>query len=164
MENELQNRQPTLFSELSNWNGQESKFRELFSADVLKDRDFLKLKLDHYNKLYYKYGGGARTTDDQAMVAMLHYQRRKMERTLYPGLLTRMVRRAFARIRIGNALNKENATLRSGPVTDGYNLPPLPPNKRQDQGQKQQPVIRQMPLPRQIRRNKHAKRSKGQSL
>jgi len=85
----------TLIAELTSWNRQEQKFRELFSEDALKDREFQKMKLDEYDRLYRKYSGMGTTTDEKALLVMVRFQKRKLERTLYPGILTRLLRRGF---------------------------------------------------------------------
>lgn len=40
-------------SDLANWNRQEIQFGALFGQESLKDREFLKMKLEHYDQLYY---------------------------------------------------------------------------------------------------------------
>lgn len=96
MEIELQaNNKDTLMHGLTAWNKIENMFRDVFSEDSLKDRDYLKMKLAEYDRLHYRHSGTAQTTDERALSSMLRFQRRKMERSLYPGLLTRMVRRAL---------------------------------------------------------------------
>lgn len=89
----------TLMAELGSWNRQEQKFRELFSDDALRDREFLKMKLGEYDRLYLRYTGAVSTTDEKAMLVMLRFQRKKMERTLYPSLITRLVRRGLSKIK-----------------------------------------------------------------
>lgn len=127
MENELQTYRPeTLMSELRNWNQQESKFGALFGQDALQDREFLKMKLEHYDQLYYKYNGKAQTPDEKAMMTMLRFQRRKMERSLHPGLLRRMLHRGRARLRAIWTSNRENVTInREQANWQAHNLPPL---------------------------------------
>jgi len=167
MERQTQYREPTLFNELSSWNAQENSFRQLFSDDVLKDRDFLKMKLAHYDKLYYKYGSSPRTTDEQAMVTMLGYQRRKMERSLYPGLLTRLLRRVASRFSLGRAISREHAMAQSRAANNYlHSLPPVQQVSGQGNEQKHRPVIRQMPVPPTLRhKNRQARQHKrGRSI
>jgi hypothetical protein len=96
MENALENKgTENLITELASWNRQENQFRSLFSDEALKDREFMKMKLSAYDRIWDKYNGKAQTTDEKAMLLMLRFQRRKMSKVLYPGLLTRFVRRGI---------------------------------------------------------------------
>jgi len=172
MENELQTYRPeTLMSELRNWHQQENKFGALFGDDALKDREFLKMKLEHYDQLYYKYNGKAQTPDEKAMMTMLRFQRRKMERSLHPGLLRRMLHRGRARLRAMWTSNRESITFnREQANRQVYNLPPLA--KDTQSVQQHQANVRQMtPVSKYARQNnlhqtnrakKH--RKKGRSI
>lgn len=165
METEI--RQNTLMRELSGWNRQEGQFRELFGETSLKDREFLKMKLDNYTGLFHKYNGNAQTTDERALLLMLRYQRRKMEKTLYPGLLRRMIYRAAARLKAQRLMNRKPV---QASTQEGFNLPPIPVRQEQaQQQQKQQATVRQMPFPKQqmhgsMRRKQQKGRHKGHSL
>lgn len=158
-------------SELSNWNQQETKFGALFGQEALKDREFLKMKLENYDQLYYKYNGKAQTPDEKAMMTMLRFQRRKMERSLHPGLLRRMLHRGRARLRAMWTSNRENVSLnREHANRQVHNLPPL---ARDTQSvQQHQANVRQMTpvskyaqqnnAPKANRTKKH--RKKGRSI
>ncbi len=171
MENALQTSRPeTLMSELSNWNQQENKFGALFGQEALKDREFLKMKLENYDQLYYKYNGKAQTPDEKAMMTMLRFQRRKMERSLYPGLLRRMLHRAGARLQAMWAGNRETVTVTREQVNrQAHNLPPL---GREVNQQQQQVTVRQMtPVSKYAQQNNQHKtnrakkhRKKGRSI
>jgi hypothetical protein len=172
MENELQIYRPeTLMSELRNWNQQENKFGALFGQDALKDREFLKMKLENYDQLYYKYNGKAQTPDEKAMMTMLRFQRRKMERSLHPGLLRRMLHRGRARLRAVWADNRERATVsRSQVNTQAYNLPPLANDAKSAQ-QHKATVRQMMPVSKYAQQNNMRKtnrakkhRKKGRSI
>jgi hypothetical protein len=171
MENELQTYRPeTLMSELGNWNQQENKFGALFGQDALKDREFLKMKLEHYDSLYYKYNGKAQTPDEKAMMTMLRFQRRKMERSLHPGLLRRMLHRGRARLRAMWAGNRENVTInREQANRQAHNLPPLA--KEPGTVQHQANVRQMMPVSKYAQQNNLHKtnlakkhRKKGRSI
>jgi hypothetical protein len=171
MENELQISRPeTLMSELRNWNQQENKFGALFGQDAFKDREFLKMKLEHYDQLYYKHNGKTQTQDEKAIMTMLRFQRRKMERSLHPGLLRRMLHRGRARLRAIWSDNRERATTNRGQVnTQAYNLPSLTNDAKSSR--QQQAAIRQMTpaskyaqqnkLHKTNRENKHRKRGRS---
>ena len=82
-----------LLRELGAWNRLEGMFRENFSETALGDRDFRKMKLREYDRIYRLYNGKVQTTDERALIVMLRFQRRKIRRTLYPGLLRRLLNR-----------------------------------------------------------------------
>lgn len=125
MENNTQAFTPeTLMGELGSWNRQENKFRELFSAAALKDRDFMKMKLAEYDRLWLKYSGKAQTTDEKALLVMMRYQRRKLERRLYPGLLTRLVRRSVMAVRVFIRKRRESSLKKQQDLS--YDFGPIP--------------------------------------
>ncbi|WP_214072588.1 hypothetical protein [Mucilaginibacter sp. dw_454] len=164
MENALQTSRPeTLMSELSNWNQQENKFGALFGQEALKDREFLKMKLENYDQLYYKYNGKAQTPDEKAMMTMLRFQRRKMERSLYPGLLRRILHRGRARLRAMWTGNRENVTInREQANRQAVNLPPLGRDTKPEQQQQQQATVRQMtPVSKYAHQNNRQKNNRS---
>lgn len=117
----------TLITELGSWNRQEQKFRELFGADALKDREFQKMKLAEYDRLYRRHSGSVTTTDEKALLTMLRFQRSKMEKALYPGILTRLLRRGFSRLKhmVQQALQRR-ASVQQQPADYGISTIPLP--------------------------------------
>jgi hypothetical protein len=91
MENGLQRyTQPTLISELRDWNRQELLFKEVFSEKSLSDRDFQKMKLAEYARIYGRYAKTASTTDERAFARMLKFQQTKIRKAVYPGLTGRL--------------------------------------------------------------------------
>jgi hypothetical protein len=160
MENALQQSRPeTLMSELSSWNQQENKFGALFGQEAVKDREFLKMKLENYDQLYYKYNGRAQTPDEKAMMTMLRFQRRKMERSLHPGLLRRMLHRAGARLKAMWTGSRENVTVnREQTNRQARNLPPLGRETRPEQ----QATVRQMtPVSKYAQQNNQRKNNRA---
>lgn len=161
----MQDRPETLVSELGSWNRQENRFRELFSDDALKDREFIRMKLGHYHTLYYKYRGTERTTDERAMMMVLRFQRRKMERTLYPGLIRRLLYRG--RMRLQAALTASlNAARAQQTEAARYATVPQPAAMNQAQ---QQAAVRQMKVPKYRKFNSQAQKNhfrhkKGRSI
>ncbi|TDX00514.1 hypothetical protein [Dinghuibacter silviterrae] len=167
----------TLFKEMGDWNRQESMFRELFSEESLKDRDFMRMKLENYDKLYHKYNGKPLTTDEKALMRMLRFQRRKMEKILYPGLLRRMLHRGTALVKGLLARRRENLAIRrSNLLQYAHNATPLTqsPGQGRDQTQSQTQStlsqrgtsLRQYPVSRfqpSLRRKTKIRR-KGQGL
>ncbi|MBK1439791.1 hypothetical protein JHJ32_07340 [Parapedobacter sp. ISTM3] len=91
---EKMEQEPTLFAALTEWNHTESLFREHFGEESLRDRDFLKMKLKEYDRMWYSFNGRPLTQDERTLMKMLRFQRRKMRKTLYPGLLRRLWNRA----------------------------------------------------------------------
>ncbi len=169
MENALQTSRPeTLMSELGNWNQQENKFGALFGQEALKDREFLKMKLENYDQLYYKYSGKAQTHDEKAMMTMLRFQRRKMERSLYPGLLRRILHRGQARLRAVWTGSREIITVnREQANRQVYNLPPLAKDaQQQHQANVRQmtPVSKYAPQNNRQKTNRAKKHRKGRSI
>jgi hypothetical protein len=171
MENDLQAyRTDSLFAELGNWNRQENKFREIFSDDALKDREFQRMKLENYDLLYLKYAGKPLTQDEQAMLAMLQFQRRKMEKALYPGLLSRLIHRANNLIKGMWMRQRENAIAdRENLQQFAYNTPNLgacgneqPQKKNGKQDATLRQMSRQYPMTRkQSRMKQHHKKGHG---
>ena len=175
MDNTLQDYSSSLIADLSGWNRQEQKFRELFSDDSLKDREFLKMKLAEFNRIFYKHDGTAKTTDERAFMTILGFHRKKLEKALYPGLLTRLVVRAYAFV---SGLLQQRAD-QIKPANDGsYHLPSIPvpalrsaengdasqnngqPKIQEPQQQeqlKQQPQVNRQPKPSRYRRNRKSR-------
>lgn len=87
-------REPTLVAALTEWNHTESLFKQHFGEESLRDRDFMKMKLKEYDRMWYSFNGRPLTRDERALMRMLRFQRRKMRRTLYRGLLSRLWNRA----------------------------------------------------------------------
>ncbi len=140
MQNDLQDNRPaTLVSELNVWNRRENQFMELFSPQAVKDREFQKMKLAEYNRLWYAYNGKATTTDEKALLTMLGFQRRKMEKSLYPGILTRLVRRGIAYLK-AVIVQRNEANLTKQQQVQQYTFNTIPakesghPREQQSQG------------------------------
>ena len=83
----------TLESGLDFWSRQEQKFQSLFGKEALKDKEFLKMKLRHYDRLWYRYKNAPLDTEGQLMRNMLKFQRRKIDKSMHRGLLRQIIRR-----------------------------------------------------------------------
>ncbi|REA60161.1 hypothetical protein DSL64_15930 [Dyadobacter luteus] len=81
-------------NDVESWLAKEQRFTKLFSAAVIKSRDFQKEKLDHFKNLSHKYRGDL-SQDERISIRVLRQQTRQMERQLYPNLIVRLARRAF---------------------------------------------------------------------
>ncbi|AOM80076.1 hypothetical protein [Pedobacter steynii] len=115
MEQEMQmynKMQDSLMVELGTWNRQENKFREIFGDQALKDRDFKKMKLSEYERLSSLYAGAATTIDEKAMVRMLQFQRRKLTKDLYPGLIRRAIHKLIVFFRSEISAKRELAMVK----------------------------------------------------
>lgn len=96
---ETANKLPTLMDAFREWNRSEDMFREAFGDGALEDRDFLKLKLREYDRIWHTFNGKPLSKDEKALMVILRFQRRKLRRGLYRGLLTRFLNRAGSYIR-----------------------------------------------------------------
>lgn len=83
--------QAGLENRLHFWEQQEQKFEKLFGPDSIKSPEFLKMKLDHYDGLWYMYKN-VQNEQDRLLVKMVAIQRRKMEDALYTATLSRLFR------------------------------------------------------------------------
>lgn len=101
MENGLERNEThlTLFSALNEWNNTENMFKEVFGEDSLKDRDFRKMKLREYDRIWYTFRDKPATTDEKALMVMLRFQRKKLRVILYNGLLSRLISRMGGYVR-----------------------------------------------------------------
>lgn len=134
MEQAVQNyKSGSLMEELSSWNQQESQFRNLFSDRALQDREFLKMKLKEFDRIWYKHNGQPQSAVEKALMMMMNYQRRNLQKSLYPGILTRLLVRAFT---FSTALIKQSLTARPEKKTPLFYAAPIPvpqPPKQENQ-------------------------------
>lgn len=169
MENQIRPYSGTLMAELGAWNRQEKAIGEVFGNDSLKDRDFLKIKLREYERLSSGFRTGTLSRDERSMMTMLKYQRRKIARVVYPGLIRRMLHKAALLLK--PALNNKRememarqAGLRSYgsiqlPVKDADIIKP-----EQKQNTVQRQTHRQFPQQQQRRQGPKPHRKKGRSI
>ncbi|GEM_PF-3235288 len=107
---DIDQRTPTFFSALDEWKHFEDLSSEKYGADSLKDRDFQKLKLREYERLYRFYNGRVDLSrDERAMLLMLGFQRKKLRKALYPGQIRRVLHRigSFLSAKIQGAKTKD---------------------------------------------------------
>ncbi|OJV52286.1 MAG: hypothetical protein BGO31_05500 [Bacteroidetes bacterium 43-16] len=103
MENgwDIEERTPTFFSALDEWDHFEELSRERFGKDSLKDRDFKKLKLREFDRLYYYYNRRSDLSrDEKAMLLVLDFQRTKLTKALFPGLIRRLLYKTASTFRL----------------------------------------------------------------
>lgn len=80
----------TLQGALAEWKHTEDLFSRHFDRESLDTRDFRKMKLREYDRMWYAFNGRPLTKDERALMRMVRFQRRITRRTLYPGLLGRL--------------------------------------------------------------------------
>lgn len=124
----------TLMAELHGWSRLEQTFAQTFGSDSLRDRDYLKMKLSEYDRLYHFYAAGTLSRDEKAMTRMLRYQSRKLERALFPGLASRLLRRAVRQLIRAVSGDDEAAIARNFSMTE--NTVWQSPEKMQATGQR----------------------------
>lgn len=101
MENVMKKELPadTLHGELMQWNRIEDLLQECFKGDHKNDRDFHKMKLAEYDRLYYRYGKETDLSrDERALMAVISYKRKKLAKAVYPGLIRRLLQRVVTAI------------------------------------------------------------------
>ncbi|HWT40181.1 MAG TPA: hypothetical protein VN081_02820 [Dongiaceae bacterium] len=113
METKFLQKEDNLLTELGNWNSIEKLCAGVYGEAVLKDRNFQRIKLQEYQRLYNKYDTRESASLDQhALHKMLRYQSRKIEQHLYQNPVRRILQRSADRIvfrirkrlRVGQAL------------------------------------------------------------
>lgn len=80
----------SLFTDFGQWARLEDYFKQQLSPKDLESRRFRNMKLKEYNRLLRTYTGAMLTRDEQALMAVMKFQRGSLVRALYPGLLSRM--------------------------------------------------------------------------
>lgn len=167
---DIDQRTPTFFSALDEWNHFEDLSREKYGADSLKDRDFQKLKLREYERLYRFYN--VRTDlsrDERAMLLMLGFQRKKLRKALYPGQISRVLYRIGSYLRAKVQGAKINDPF--GADTERYistrwypeNKTQVTPQQTKQQGQQQQQQQGNR-IPLGLRQNKNNNNGKRHTL
>lgn len=115
----------SLIRELGEWKRLEGMFRENFSETALGDRDFRKMKLREYDRIWRTYNGKEQTTDERALIVMLRFQRRKIRRALYPGLLRRLLNQMTSSVLLPG-VRKQAILLQNSEHIQDYGRPTLP--------------------------------------
>ena len=83
-------REATLQAALAEWKHTEDLFSHHFDKDALNTRDFMKMKLKEFDRMWYAFNGRPLTKDERALMRMVRFQRRITRRMLYPGLPGRL--------------------------------------------------------------------------
>lgn len=108
-------REETLLTEIRNWKNTENLCKGVYDDGTLKSRNFLRLKMQTYRRLYRKYRGTGLSLDEEALHRMLRYHYKKIEKELYPSLPLRLGRRAWAALVV-----KLEGLVKGGPVPEMF--------------------------------------------
>jgi hypothetical protein len=81
-------------NEMENWLAKEQRFGKLFSAAVIKSRDFQKEKLAYLEGVRNKYVDQL-SPDERLSMRVLKREQKRIEKQLYPNLFVRLLRRGF---------------------------------------------------------------------
>lgn len=79
-------------NEINQWQAKEQRFEKLFSAAVVKSREFQKDKLTFYDQLQQRYGKSL-YADERETLRVALQEKRRLEKQLYPSLFVRLLRR-----------------------------------------------------------------------
>lgn len=79
---------------LMEWKEREQRYQKLFSPSVLSSREFLKEKLNDYERLQARFVNSENQKDRQAL-SILRMERRALEKRVYPNIFIRLVRRGI---------------------------------------------------------------------
>lgn len=139
----------SIMAELHDWSTLEADLSQVFkrgAKDGLDDRDFKKLTLSEYDRIASIYAGNAVTRDEKVWFKVLQYQRAKLEKSLYPGLLTRLLRRVIRKMRQPAELRNEAYMARQAGFNDFYTSRKSPTGGQveqqgQDLSQQQSPKV-----------------------
>ncbi|MEZ2442734.1 hypothetical protein AB6805_13515 [Chitinophaga sp. RCC_12] len=137
----------SIMAELHDWSKLEADLSQIFkrgAIEGLDDRDFKKLTLSEYDRIVSIYSGNAVTRDEKVWFKVLQYQRAKLEKSLYPGLLTRLLRRVIRNMRQPAELRNEAYMARQAGMNEFYTRQKSPTASQseqqgQDMGQQQSP-------------------------
>ncbi|WP_029274624.1 hypothetical protein [Pedobacter borealis] len=86
----------SLVAEMMDWNRLDGVIKSSSGKDPLKIREYLKLKLEDFDRMVSVYGGRSLTRDEKAFTIILKYQRAELEKAVYPRLPNRLLRRLIA--------------------------------------------------------------------
>jgi hypothetical protein len=81
-------------NEMESWLAKEQRFGKLFSAAVIKSRDFQKEKLAYLEGVQTKYTG-LLSQDENLSMRVLKREKQRLEKQLYPNLFVRLIRAGF---------------------------------------------------------------------
>src|SRR3954452_4563466 len=86
MEKSMKNR---VTEGLNNWLKKENQLKTLFGNDVVKEKHFLKSKMEFFNDLHKGIKGDA-NSNEKLLLNVIKGETKKLEKTVYPNLVTRL--------------------------------------------------------------------------
>lgn len=138
----------SLMAEVNAWNRFEKIFRESVGEEDMKERDFLKMKLKEFDRIWYSHPATDKTgtIDERAMQIVVGYQRKKLEKALYPGLLRRLLHRA--RVYVAASIDGTRSLAKARQLMQGYQYSNRLPTQPVANNGQQQPQSGQQPTGR----------------
>lgn len=79
---------------LNSWLEKENQLKALFGNDVVKEKHFLKSKMEFFNDLHKGIKGDA-NTNEKLLLNVIKGETKKLERAVYPSLAARVFVKAF---------------------------------------------------------------------
>ncbi|MDJ1473220.1 hypothetical protein [Xanthocytophaga flava] len=79
-------------ADLNQWKQKEERFSQMFSFTVTSNRDFLKEKLQYYNRIAAKYKNSD-NPEEKLAIRILKQEQNRIEKQLYPNLWLRLLRK-----------------------------------------------------------------------
>lgn len=161
---DIEERAPTFFSALDEWHHFEQLSWERFGEDALKDRDFQKLKLREFDRLYHYYNRRSDLSrDEKAMLLVLDFQRTKLTKALFPGRIRRLLYKAASSlmlkiIGVKDPFATEADRYVAQPIYRGNNNEQITENGT---GTEQRATYK---VPRSLRYTKRNRNGRGQSM
>lgn len=137
----------SIMAELHDWNRFEKELALAFQRgdkDGLDKRRFGKLALSEYERIANLYAGNTVTRDEKMWFKVLQFQKTRLEKSLYPKLITRLLRRLIRKIQQPSELRNEAYMARQAGMNDFYTRPKSPTASQSEQqgqeiGQQQSP-------------------------
>src|SRR4051794_18651148 len=83
------NRKNRVTEGLSNWLEKEKQLKALFGNDVVKEKHFLKSKMEFFNDLHKGIKPDA-NSNEKLLLNVIKGETKKLEKAVYPNVLTRM--------------------------------------------------------------------------
>lgn len=110
----------SMMAEVHAWSRFEKIFSESVGAEDMQTKQFLKMKLKEFDRIWYSHPNtpGNSTIDERAMQIVVNYQRKKLEKALYPGLLRRLLHRA--RVYVAASIDGTRSLAKARQLMQGY--------------------------------------------
>src|SRR3954451_24194992 len=74
---------------LNNWLEKENQLKAIFGNEVVKEKHFLKSKMEFFNDLHKGIKPDA-NSNEKLLLNVIRGETKKLEKTVYPNVLTRM--------------------------------------------------------------------------